>query len=55
MPKKGQISVSIPIWIWEIAEEYFKSHQPKLKAKGVMSVTALIKLWMIEGSKKPLS
>lgn len=54
MPKKGkgQTSVSIPIWVWELAENYYRSHQDELKKRGVMSVTALIKLWVIEGSKE---
>jgi len=52
MPKKGQTAVSIPVWVWEIAEDYFKAHQQELEKKGVMSVTALIKLWVIEGAKK---
>ncbi len=51
MPKKGQTSVSIPVWVWNMAEDYFTAHQNELEKRGVMSVTALIKLWVIEGSK----
>jgi len=57
MPRKekGQTSVTIPIWVGDIAEEYFNTHRQELEKKGVMSVSALIKLWVIESSRQPPS
>ena len=48
MPKKGQYSVSIPEYVWQYAENYFKEHETELRARGVKSVTRLICVWIQE-------
>ena len=48
MPKPGQKSVSIPEYIWDHAETYFKAHESELKKKGIRSVTRLVCVWIEE-------
>ena len=50
MPQKGQVAVTIPKWIYEIAENYFKEHEEELKMDDVTSVTALIRKWILQSS-----
>ena len=51
MVKKGQKSVTIPEWVWEEAEEYFKANEEELKFKNVTSVTGLITLWILQSKR----
>lgn len=48
MPKPGQRSISVPEYIWEYAERYFKEHEEELKRKGIKSPTRLICIWIAE-------
>ena len=52
MPRKGQASVTIPKWVWNLANEYYEENKDELARQGVKSTTALIKLWIIEKSRK---
>jgi len=53
-PKSGQASVSIPQYVWDYAEDYFKKHEYELKEKGIKSVTRLITVWIQEAALKEL-
>ena len=46
MPQEGQESVTIPTYVWQMAEEHFKKHEKELRKKGVKSTTALISYWI---------
>jgi len=48
MPKNGQRSVSIPEYVWQYAEKYFKEHETELRSRGIKSVTRLICVWVQE-------
>jgi len=52
MPKEGQISVTIPDWVWDLAVKYFEKHEEELKFRHIRSVTALITRWILESSRK---
>jgi hypothetical protein len=52
MPKPGQTSVSIPQYVWDYAESYFKAHKKELRARGIKSVTRLICIWIQEAALK---
>jgi len=45
MPQEGQESVTLPAYIWEKAERYFKEREAKLRKKGIKSTTKLISVW----------
>lgn len=50
MPKPGQRSVSIPEYVWEYAEKYYKEHEEKLRKRQIKSVTRLICIWIQEAA-----
>jgi hypothetical protein len=50
MPKPGQRSVSIPEYVWQYAEEYFKKNETELRARGIKSVTRLVCVWIQEAA-----
>lgn len=52
LPKPGQRSVSIPEYIWQYAEAYFKRHKEELRQRGIKSVTRLICVWIQEKALK---
>jgi hypothetical protein len=51
MPHASQRTISLPRWIIEEAENYFKQHEEELKAKDITTVTALIRYWVIQNAK----
>jgi len=48
MPQEGQDSVTIPTYVWEKAQTYFKKHKTELRKKGIKSTTKLISVWIEE-------
>ena len=52
MPYQTQKSVSIPKWLWNQVNKYFKEHEEELRMEGVNSASALIAYWVREGLKE---
>jgi hypothetical protein len=52
LPKTGQRSVSIPEYVWQYVEKYFKEHEAELREKGIKSTTKLISVWIQEQALK---
>ena len=52
MPKPGQRSISVPEYVWQYAEAYFKAHEEELKKRGIRSPTRLICVWIQEAALK---
>lgn len=48
MPRKGQVSVTLPEWIVDKARDYFKEHKEELEYKRVRSLASLISHWILE-------
>jgi len=48
MPQEGQVSVTIPTYVWEKAQRYFKEHENELRKRGIKSPTKLIIYWIEE-------
>ena len=48
MPQEGQVTVTIPTYIWERADTYFKKNRKRLRKKGIKSTSKLISVWIEE-------
>lgn len=54
MPQKGQRSVTLPEWVYEIAETYFKENEEELRLMDITSVTSLVRYWILQKSREEL-
>ena len=48
MPRPDQRSVTLPKWVVDLANEYYKTHKEELARIGIKSTTGLITHWMKE-------
>jgi len=48
MPRKGQVSVTLPEWVVEKAKAYLKEHKDELEYKRIRSLASLISHWILE-------
>ena len=52
MPREGQATVTIPEYVWEKAETYYKKHSKQLKKKGIHSASKLIQVWIEQNTSQ---
>ena len=52
MPAEGQRSVTLPEWVYQIAEDYYKEHKDELRTQDITTVTGLIRYWILQKSKE---
>lgn len=52
MTRKGQQTVTIPKWVWDLAEKYYEEHEEELQRYGIRSTTGLITRWVQEGFRR---
>jgi hypothetical protein len=48
MPGEGQVSVTIPTYVWEKIVRFFEENREDLRRKGIKSPTKLLILWLEE-------
>ena len=48
MPRKGQVSVTLPEWVVDKARAYLKEHKEELEYKRIRSLSSLISHWILE-------
>jgi len=48
MPQESQRSVTLPRWVVDLADDYFKKHEKELRLIGVRSTSGLITHWARE-------
>ena len=48
MPRKGQVSVTLPEWVVDKARAYLKEHKEELEYKRIRSLASLISHWILE-------
>ena len=51
MPRKGQVSITLPEWVYNRAKRFFEAHKDELEQKRIRSVTGLISSWILENSR----
>jgi len=48
MPRKGQVSITLPDWIVEKIRAYLEEHREELEYKRIRSLASLISHWILE-------
>ncbi len=51
MPRKPQKKVSIPEWVWDIAEKYYEENKEELRYQDITSTTKLIRTWILQATE----
>lgn len=51
MPQPNQKTVTIPLWVWEKAEQHFRENKEELRMERITSVTGLITGFILNGLK----
>jgi len=48
MPRKGQVSVTLPEWVVDKVRAYLEEHREELEYKRIRSLSSLISHWILE-------
>ena len=52
MPRRGQVGVTIPKYIWNYLTTYFEKHKKELEKRGIRSPTRLLYIKALESLSK---
>jgi len=55
MPRKGQISITLPDWVVDKAKVYLEQHREELEYKRIKTVSSLISHWILENVEESRS